>query len=343
MKNHYAILGLNSSATAEEIRRAYRILARRYHPDVNPEVSSAEKFKDISVAYKTLSDASRRGQYDIELERLERNSVKEKVRAYKDQQNREDLWKQTFKQAAEAQMRNPGTQNTQGRRSSPGGKPSPFRDMAQTLKQFYNKTKSVLSTPISLFPTSSSKNKSANISKISIIEVSITMKDAICGVKKTVEISEPEKVRKVSVRVPAGVRNGSVVRLRARNSPGEDLVLIVRIASHPFLSMQTKGLIAEVPITISEALSGASIKVPTLEEQVLVKIPENAQSGTELRLKGKGIPLKDGSRGDLFIRLMIKVPESASALGLQEKAAELDAYYETGVRHAFPQSLMLID
>jgi len=342
MKNHYLVLGLNSSATIDEIRRAYRVLARRYHPDVNPEISSTEKFKEISVAYKTLSDEKRRRQFDIELEKQERSSVNEKVKAYKDQQKKEDLWKKTFKQAAEAQ-------NTTRDRPTVGRRPYPSKDFFGLQEKldatlaFIKKTRRWMSKPIKLFPQSSSANDIKNISKISIIEVSITMKDAICGVKKTVEISEPEKMRKVSVRVPAGVRNGSVVRLRSKNAPGEDLVLIVRIASHPFLSMQTKGLIAEVPITVSEALSGASIKVPTLEEQVLVKIPENAQSGTELRLKGKGIPLKDGTRGDLFIRLMVRVPESSSALGLQDKANELSAYYETGVRQAFPQSLMLID
>jgi DnaJ-class molecular chaperone len=166
------------------------------------------------------------------------------------------------------------------------------------------------------------------------------MHDAIFGVKKALEIPEPEGQRKVSVKIPAGVRSGSVIRLRAKNMPNEDLVLIVRVAAHPFLTIQARGLVAEIPITIQEAIVGAHISVPTLDEAVSIKIPPGSQSGSELRLKNRGLTLKDGTRGDLFVRLMIRVPETADAVGLKEKASELDAYYSNNVRQGLPKHLV---
>ena len=99
-----------------------------------------------------------------------------------------------------------------------------------------------------------------------------------------------------------------------------------------------KGLIIEVPITVHEAVSGASFMVPTLDEPSTLKVAPGTQSGTEIRLKEKGIEGKDG-RGDLFIRIMIRIPEAIGAVGLDEKGAALDAYYESSVRQHLPKSI----
>jgi curved DNA-binding protein len=183
-------------------------------------------------------------------------------------------------------------------------------------------------------------SKTVHSLKVSVLEVSITIKEAILGTKKTIEIVEPEGLRKVSVKIPPGVRNGSVVRLQGRGLPREDLVLVIRIAYHPYLSIHPKGLVVEIPVTVHEAIAGATIMVPTLEEPAAIKIPAGTNSGTELRVKEKGVPLKDGGRGDLFVRILVKIPEHPEAVGLKEKANELSLYYETPVRDGMPKSLL---
>jgi len=333
MQDHYKALGLNSSATLEEIRRAYRILARRYHPDVNPGEVSEEKFKQISSAYSVLSDPKRRQAYDLEYETIQISKFSEKLRSYQNQE-----------------------QYT-GRRVHKKGKTSKYdandldpvsskenKVISKTLNSFKKHGTSITKKlkNLKLFSSSSEKKKSSSPSKISIIEVSVSMKDAVLGIKKTIEISEPEGTRKVSVNIPSGVRSGSVVRLRSksREKGDEELVLILRVAQHPFLTIQSKGLIVEIPISVSEALNGASITLATLDEPAVVKIPPGSQSGHEVRLRGRGVAMRDGSRGDLIYRLMVKLPESPDAVGVKDKALELDKYYEHPVRHAFPHGLL---
>lgn len=343
MDNHYQTLGINSSATLQEIRRAYRILARRYHPDLNPGKSSEEKFKAVATAYSVLSDPALKEQYDIQLESAPSGSARSAFGG--PYENAQRAYQRARRRFDEEKLKSFGKgrpESEQQARPSPESAPTraPSGGLAEQLKIAGKKLRG-------LWPFSAEKNGSmehdgtaSTVSRLSIIEVSVSIKDAITGIKKTVEIAEPEGTRKVSVRIPPGVRNGSVVRLRAKGSPGEDLVLVVRVASHPFLSIHNRGLVAEIPVTVQEAVVGASITVPTLEEPVILKIPPNAQSGLELRLKEKGMLQKDGTRGDLFFRLLVQVPESQHAVGIKEKVAELDKYYESPVRRTIPKSLL---
>lgn len=358
MDNYYETLGLNTSATFEEIRRAYRILARRYHPDVNPGKASEEKFKVISQAYTVLSDTEKRKAYDIDLEGYLKTRVNTRTQAYQRQQQRYDGARKRF---YEAKHENFGrvdpnatkeettqSQSAQLKRPKRPPTPGPFAGLADTARSILKKLNSPIGKPKAapkakpVRPQSAAHeakhSEPAGILKISVVEVSVSIKDAIYGIRKTVEISEPEGLRKVSVNIPPGVRNGSVVHLRSKSH--EDLVIIVRVAAHPFLSIHPKGLVAEVPVSINEAISGASISVPTLDEPVVVKVPPASQSGTEIRLKDKGIAHRDGTRGDLFIRLLVKVPETSAAVGIKEKASELDRYYGTAVRQSFPKTLL---
>lgn len=341
MENHYETLGLNTSASVEEIRRAYRILARRYHPDVNPGKSAAEeKFKKIAEAYSILSDVEKKKKYDIDLERI---LSQDKFFGYQTFQNAQDRQQRARKRYQESQARaaqhaqqKPSPQQKQAAKPKgtppPEIKPSFISAISDSLQKGLGK---VIGTHSSESPRPKAKQH-----KMSVIEVSVSIRDAVYGVKKTVEISEPEGQRKISVAIPPGVRNGSVVHLRSKSPLVEELIIIVRLASHPHLSIQTRGLVAEIPITIQEAITGASISVPTLEDQVSIRIPPASTSGTEIRIPEKGLFQKEGTRGDLFIRLMIQVPQSPEAVGLKDKAKELDAYYETPVRANLPKSLL---
>lgn len=369
-ESHYTTLGLNSSATIEEIRRAYRILARRYHPDLNPEAGSENRFKAIAEAYRVLSDPVRRKQYDLEVE-LDGGGLGVGARQFKEAQKRAAFGSGAFSGAASRRhsQGESGATAARGRAASDGqefmsGKEAlfgyrPRQSSLGGLKRVIDVGREIV---LGLFAPSPSRNKGERVAstamdrgspapqtkstgaslpaRLSIIEVSVTVKDSLRGVKKTIEVEEPNGPRKISVRIPAGVRNGSVVRLRGKGENSEELILIMRLAHHPWLSVHTRGVVMEVPITPAEAINGANITVPTLEDQVVVKVPPGAQSGQELRVKGKGIAdSKNGERGDLFVRVMIRVPECVDAFGIREKAAELDRYFERGVRSGLPSTL----
>lgn len=354
MQNHYEVLGIKTSATAEEVRRAYRVLARRYHPDVNPGKASEDKFKAIASAYSVLGDPAKRLQFDAEYERFLLHNSPAGFRAYHKQKEDEQRARERFAKAqaqeaaraqAEAQKTKVAVEETarQSRIKLKGGSPRRSAPEKKDSNQLLTKTLKGLKQ-IFAKNDSTSKPKSTErrggLSRISVVEVSISVRDSIMGVKKTVEISEPEGFRKVSVSIPPGSRTGSVVRMRSRNKTDEELILIVRVAAHSIISMQTKGLVIEIPISISEAINGASLMVPTLEDPVSIRIPAGSQSGHEVRLKERGLVQRDGSKGDLFYRLMIRVPESPQAVGLADKSRELDLYYETPVRNSLPKSLL---
>jgi DnaJ-class molecular chaperone len=130
-----------------------------------------------------------------------------------------------------------------------------------------------------------------------------------------------------------------VVRLRHKGNQSEELVVIVRVAPDPWVSISHKGLTIEVPITVTEAVQGARIQVPTLDEPTLVSVEPGTQSGTEVRLRERGITYRDGTRGDLFVRFMIRVPETPGVVGLREVASALSPYYEHPVRRHLPKQI----
>lgn len=330
MENHYETLGLAMSASPEEIRRAYRILARRYHPDVNPGKASEDRFKQIANSYSVLSDVDKKAKYDQELERFFHADKEFGFRAFQESQRRQSSARKRYMEAQEradkhTQKKQAHTHREVHRKTDK--QPSFFESIKNKVNLFW-------------FLPRKKEEDSAKATKVSVIEVSVSMKDAVYGVKKTVELSEPECVRKISVAIPPGVRNGSVVHLRSKNPFNEELILIVRVPIHPFLTIQTRGIVAEVPISIQEAVCGASVMVPTLDEPISVKIPPGSSSGTEVRIPGKGMHSRDNSRGDLFVRFMIQVPQSPDAVGLKDKVREIEKYYDTPVREKLPKNFL---
>lgn len=374
MENYYHILGVSSAATPEELRRAYRILARRYHPDVNPGKSSEERFKRIAEAYAVLQDPSKRRVFDLELER----EYAESFTAHFDKAHQAYRKQQSFEEAytrAEAQKRSRASKARSGaatrdaRHTPPPGRDESSQSTSHSasrstargagakltgnFRKFVDRSHGILDTlrerlpPLRRKTTStsgikdpSSEGKGTSVSQVSILEVSISVTDAIRGLKKTVELNDGVSIKKISVSIPSGVRSGSVIRFRRRENTSEEIVIIIRVAAHPVLSILPKGLVMEVPITVKEAVLGARIKVPTLDEPSTVFIEPGTQSGTEVRLRGQGIQYRDGTKGDLFVRVMVRVPTTHGAVGLADKCGELDMYYEKGVREALPNSIL---
>jgi curved DNA-binding protein len=296
MRNYYQILGVTSAASHNEIRRAYRVLARRYHPDLNPGNSKSEDlFKDISKAYSTLSDDLLRQKYDNEIGLKPKD--KQKTASHKKQSSDKSKFNAINKFGID--------------------KIKKFN-----FSKFINKIK---------LPTFLIKNENSSkfeLKSVSLIEVSITIKDALSGSRKTVEISDYSgKTRKLSILIPAGTKNGSVIKMQSKNpeSKKEEIIVIIRIAPHNFLSIQNRGLVYEVPITLYEAIKGTSFTIPIFDRDITIKVPPNTSSGDELRIPGLGLPFQDGSKGDLFIKFMVILPPNAP--GLNQIADALFEYY----------------
>ena len=209
-KNYYETLGINSSATVDEIRRAYRILARRYHPDVNPGKASEDKFKGIAEAYETLSDLGKRNAYDLEFDNHQRSRLSHGghgARSYKDSQIAAE------RAAAARAVANEAMRRAMGRRGASSGNTvssntsNSTTTKPQALKSVAASASSAVSSTIRgflnrAFPndgnTQSSSQPSTPAQKLSIIEISVSMRDALVGVRKTVEVSEPEGPRRIS-------------------------------------------------------------------------------------------------------------------------------------------------
>lgn len=323
MKDYYKIMGLSPSASHEKIRSAYRTLARRYHPDVNPGKSSAEKFKEIAEAYNVLKSSERRRKYDREYAAYQYQKVDARVKAYRNTQEQEQ------KRAADQYYREQRKDYEEIKRwQRPAGTPAP--DLSGSLRRAAR----------ALFARFAGERggEAVAVRQLSVIELSISMREAVFGTTRTVSVEGGGSRRTLKVRVQAGAKSGGIVRMRVKSHPAEEVLCIIKLERLPGIALEQEGLVIDLPVTVHEAIAGATVAVPTFEEPVMVKIQPGTQSGAKIRVKGKGIAHPDGA-GDLFVRVMIQVPESDLAVGIKEKSAELNPYYENPVRARLPKNL----
>ena len=373
MRNHYKTLGITNAATAAEIRRAYRVLARRYHPDVNPGRSSEDLFKSIAEAYSVLSDPDKRQQHDLELERstesfsqtfdrahevFRRNQQTQAYRKAKVQKAQTSTQGDSPQQRSEQPRQQKNVHAKKPHSAAPSRQqPKPLATIRALAKQTSARLRASSSRLVDTGAQALTRLKRSpkvpkvgtSVSNISLVDASVSIHDAIQGARRTIEIpganGEP---RKISVVIPPGVRGGSIIRFRRKEDPSEEIVVVVQVEHHPWLSISERGLTMEIPLTVSEAIMGGKIQIPSLGDPLLVTVEPGTQSGREVRLKQQGIIHRDGTRGNLFIRFIVKVPERAASTGaspddansLTESAKTLDPFYTTSVRYYLPRSLI---
>jgi curved DNA-binding protein len=309
-KDYYKVLGVPKSATEKEIKQAYRKLARKYHPDVNPGDRGAEsRFKDIGEAYDVLSDPEKRARYD----QLGAN------------------WQQ-YERFARARAGAPG--GVRFEYEGPGAER--FAGFSDFFKIFFG---GGLDWD-DLFGGGAGKGFGAPFEEVSefggargfsrpptakgrdlTAPIEIALEESYRGITKQISIqpdsgAPPERIE---VRIPPGVRDGSRVRVAGKGAPGRrggargDLYLEVKLRSHPLYRREGDDLHCEVPVTLTEAALGAEIEVPTFSGKTRIKIPAGSQSGSMLRLRGKGMPrLKGEGAGDLIVKLKVVVPTELS-------------------------------
>jgi len=295
-KDYYDILGVKKSASQDEIKRAYRKLARKYHPDVSKETDSEEKFKEVGEAYEVLKDPEKREAYD----QLGSNwkAGQEGFQPPPDWEQQFDFGGGGYTQGNAHDYSSFFEDLFGGRRASGG--------------QYYHSTQG-----------SGFQAKGENVRA----KIMIDLEDSLNGVKRSITLAVPEvnkqgqvvnKQRTLNVKIPKGIKQGQSIRLRKQGNPGiggaerGDLLLEVAFNPHPLYSINDKDITLNVPVAPWEATLGATVKIPTPDgKKVDLKIPTDSQQGRKLRLKGKGLPSK--SPGDFYAILQIVLPPSSDA------------------------------
>ncbi len=297
-KDYYAILGVSKSAQEDEIKKTFRKLALKYHPDRNPgDKVAEEKFKEISEAYEVLSDPEKRKKYD--------------------------QFGQYWQQAGQGSWSGQGGPNVDfgsfdfsqygnfdefinellGRFSTPGGGSRSYSYRSGGGPGFND---------FGGFGNTGFGTQTPNVDREATLKLSFA--EAFHGVQKRLNLGNEI----IDVRIPAGAKAGSRVRVKGKgqvnplNQQRGDLFLIVELEPHPFFQFEGDNLVCEVPIAPDEAVLGASIDVPTPDGLVTMKVPPGIKSGQSLRLRGKGWVIPKEGRGDQLVKLVITAPKQVS-------------------------------
>jgi len=302
-KDYYKILGVPRNATQEEIQRAYRKLARKYHPDVNKSPDAEEKFKEINEAYEVLSDPEKRKKYDELGTQWEHG--------------------QEFRPPPGWDFHIEFEEGPFGRRKtyywkSTGGEG--FSDFFETLFGGFGKRK----RPGYEYEYEDLGFRIPQRGRDYEATIRISLEDAYRGGVKTFTIQTQEigpdgrpvlREKQYQVRIPPGILPGQKIRLKGQGGEGinggerGDLYLKVEIEPHPVFRLKGRDLYMDLPITPWEAALGAKVTVNTLSGPISVNIPAGIQSGQKLRIKGKGMPNPKGEPGDLYAVVKIVVPK----------------------------------
>lgn len=295
-KDYYKIMGIERSASPEEIKRAYRRLARKYHPDVSKEAHAEEKFKELGEAYEVLKDPQKRSQYD----------------------QYGEYWKHQGQQQQ--------THSQTGNHANPGGAyhhqsfhenidMAGFEDFIQSI---FSQQQQARHQRHHHAPFSQPAQQDIHA------KLSISLEDSYTGAEKMLQIQVPhldatgrmeQRLKSVRVKIPKGIGNQQQIRLKGQGvqtSAGNagDLYIEIHLDPHPLFHLKDKDIHLKVPITPWEAALGATIRVPTLGGEVQVKIPAQTQSGKQMRLKDRGLPGKPA--GDQYLLFEIILPPAGN-------------------------------
>ena len=292
MKDPYSALGVSRTATPEEIKAAYRKLARKHHPDVNPGDKKAEdRFKEVSAAHDVLGDPKRRAIFDeFGAEGLREGFDAERARAAK-------------------------------RWASHGGRAAvPEYGESSPLDEIFGE----------FFAGMPRRRAAPQRGPDAEAHIEIDLVQALRGGELPITVRGSEGARKLNVKIPPGLEDGARIRLAGQGGQGPagrgDLYVEVSVRPHPFLRREGPTLHMTVPITVGEAVAGGKVTVPTLGGSVVLTVPPGSGTGTQLRLKGRGV-----GKGDMIVTLQVAAPDDGSAEA-RDLAHKLDAHYRQEVR-----------
>jgi DnaJ-class molecular chaperone len=304
MTDPYKVLGVNRNASDEELKRAYRKLAKKLHPDLNPGNKKVEaQFKETTAAYDFLSDPDKRRKYD-------RGEIDEsgQPRGFRYSNTRPGG----------------GPQQQQQRRSRGFG--FGYEDEGDFSEDLFGDFFGFGKGGESI------KLKGADVS----YQVRVPFLEAVLGTKQRLQLADGKTLE---VQLPPGTDTGQTLRLKGQGLPGRggapagDAFVEVTVEPHPIFTRDGNDILVELPITLYEAVLGATLNVPTIDGKVSLKVPAGSNSGTQLRLRGKGVQAgKSGARGDQYVRLVVMLPKEVDpALKAEiEKSARTHPYKVRG-------------
>lgn len=309
-RDYYEILGTSKTASADEIKKAYRKAARKYHPDLNKSDPSADaKFKEAQEAYDVLADPKKRQSYD----QFGHAGVHSAHAA---------------EAAAAAAAAGRGTGGFRYATQTPGGATVDFGevDLNDLFESFLG----------GRGPRSASgggggsrRNPFGGRAKAPPAQdlatgdditypVTITFEQALRGTNVEVRLNTPDRSidETITVKIPPGIADGAKVRVRGKGQPGPagrgDLLILAHVEPHPYFKREGDDLILDLPLSVAEAANGTVVPVPTLDGRVELRVPPGINSGKRLRIRDKGVTRRDGTRGDQFCRILIQLPPNLS-------------------------------
>jgi DnaJ-class molecular chaperone len=274
MRDPYEVLGVRREASADDLKKAYRQLAKKLHPDLNPgNAKAAAQFKEVSAAYDLLSDADKRARFD---------------RGEIDASGAEMRTRSSYRAYAEG---------------AGGAKYAGGFDPGDIFEDLFGRGRGGGGARM--------KTRGADVA----YDMTVDFLDAARGAKKRLTLPDG---RTLDVTVPAGASDGQQLRLKGQGTtgfgggPAGDAYIEIHVAPHALFNRKDADIHIELPVTLKEAVLGGKITVPTIDGAVSMTVPKSANTGTTLRLKGKGVPAtKGGARGDQYVRLVVVLPDSA--------------------------------
>jgi DnaJ-class molecular chaperone len=291
----YAVLGVKPDAAQDDIRKAYRALAKKLHPDLNPgDHKAEEKFKQVAAAYDLVGDVEKRGRYD-----------RGEIDASGNERPRERYYRDFHGAGAE-----------QHAYSTSGGY-ADFADSEDILKE--------------MFGRGGGERRFRMRGQDALYRLPVEFLEAVNGATKRITMPDGGTI---DVVIPAGTRDEQVLRLRGKGGPGigggepGDALVEIEVRPHKFFTRKGDDIHLELPISLAEAVLGAKLDVPTPTGPVRMTVPKAANTGTVLRLKGKGVARGDKSHGDEYVTLKIVLPET-----LDPEIEEFAQRWQAGKEH----------
>lgn len=356
-RDYYEVLGVNKSASADEIKKAYRKLAKQYHPDLNPDdkAGAEAKFKEATEAYEVLSDTDKRQKYD-QFGHAAFDPASGGAGGYSSYGgfgdfDMGDIFSSFFGGGFSGSRRNPNA-------------PQPGRDLHYNLDLTFEEscfgvekevsinhlekctacsgTGSAPGTSPSTCPTCHGTGQTRTVQRTPLGNLQSVRTCDTCGGRGTI-IKNPcptchgegstRKAKKVRVKIPAGIDDGQQVYVRgegdagSKGGPNGDLILNIRVRKHKLFVRQGYDILCDYPLSFVQATLGAEIQVPTIDGKVSYTVPEGTQSGTVFRLKSKGVPkLNSNQRGDQYVTIKVEIPK-----GLNDRQKDILRQFDESV------------